>query len=103
MMLNLKCINYKRKLWTQIRGEGCEAVSIGWEGVNLQGSESHGLLFTLTKGYVEFVGEKVLFRVHGVLRFLLISAHGYAKAKERWSCLKHLDTIWSQLTLREYT
>ena len=83
---------------------GSEAVSIGWEGVNLARIiEFHGLLFTLASGYVEFVGKKVLFRVHGVLGFLLISPHGYAEARERWSCLRHLDTRWSLLTLRECT
>lgn len=68
-------------------------MSIEWEGVNLAKIiEFHGLFFTLANDCMEFVGGKVLFRVHGALGLLFISAHGYTEARERSSCLKHPDT-----------
>ena len=69
-MLALKWINYKMN---GLKKGSSEAVSIGWEGVNLaRVIEFHGLLFTLANDYVEFVGQKALFRVYGALGFLFI-------------------------------
>ena len=59
-------------------------MSAGWERVNLSRIiEFHGLLFILANGYVGFVGGKILFRAHGALGFLFISAHGFSEPRER--------------------